>query len=184
MDRTKMLQVLGPAGGAALVVLLIAALIAWNNAPPSAANPRHEGPPQPPASASTPPPKGDDAGMSDALPPKDAPEWKPGPGEMRVWDVKIGEGDECNVGATVTIHYTGWTLDGAIFDSSRTRGEATTFSLGSLIKGWQEGIPGMKPGGIRRLEIPYQWAYGEHGSPPKIPAKATLVFEVKLIAAK
>jgi FKBP-type peptidyl-prolyl cis-trans isomerase len=103
---------------------------------------------------------------------------------MKVWDVKEGEGEPCKPFATVTIHYTGWTLDGKEFDSSRKRGQPTTFPLEELIKGWQKGIPGMKPGGIRRLMIPHQWAYGETGRPKGgIPPKATLVFEVKYLGS-
>ena len=103
---------------------------------------------------------------------------------MKVWDVKEGEGAACPAGAEVTIHYTGWLTDGTKFDSSRDRGEPATFPLGDLVKGWQEGIPGMKPGGIRRLSIPSEMGYGAGGRPPKIPGGATLIFEIKLIAFK
>jgi peptidylprolyl isomerase len=121
-----------------------------------------------------------------SAPSADAKEWKElkdGDG-IKYWDVAEGKGDECKPGATVTIHYTGWTLDGKMFDSSVTRGEAATFPLGDLIKGWQKGIPGMKPGGKRRLLIPWKLAYGEEGSPPTIPAKADLIFEVELFESK
>jgi FKBP-type peptidyl-prolyl cis-trans isomerase len=120
------------------------------------------------------------------LPPLDAKEWKElkDKGGLKVWDVKEGKGEAVKPGATVTIHYTGWLKDGTVFDSSRKGGEPATFELGGLIKGWQEGIPGMKPGGTRRLLIPYQMAYGERGSPPAIPPKADLVFEVELIESK
>lgn len=106
--------------------------------------------------------------------------WKKTDSGLEIWDVKEGTGDATAQGATVTIHYTGWTVDGKIFDSSVKRGTPATFPLPSLIKGWQEGIPGMKPGGVRRLKIPYNLAYGEAGRPPTIPAKATLVFEIEL----
>ena len=113
-------------------------------------------------------------------PPVDAKEWKPlGTDGLMVWDVKEGEGEPIKKGDTVTIHYTGWLTDGTVFDSSRKRGKMARFPLGSLIKGWQEGIPGMKPGGVRRLKIPFQMAYGEAGRPPTIPAKATLIFEIE-----
>jgi FKBP-type peptidyl-prolyl cis-trans isomerase len=118
------------------------------------------------------------------LPPLDAAEWQPRPNGMKVWDVQEGSGAETKPGATVTIHYTGWLTDGTVFDSSKTRGQPITFPLGRLIRGWQEGVPGMKPGGVRRLMIPYQLGYGEHGSPPDIPGKATLVFEIEMIAAR
>jgi FKBP-type peptidyl-prolyl cis-trans isomerase len=179
MERNKILQVLVPAGAAAAVVVLIGVLIALSDWGGSSA-PSGKGKSGTAAL--------DDAGMTDTLPPLDAPEWKPGPGQMLIWDVKEGEGEPCPRGASVTIHYTGWTKDGKVFDSSRANlsprggsGDPATFDLGGLIKGWQEGIPGMKPGGVRRLLIPYQWAYGERGSPPNIPPRADLVFEVKLL---
>ena len=114
------------------------------------------------------------------LPSLDAKEWKKRDSGLEIWDVKEGTGDPTEKGATVTIHYTGWTVDGKIFDSSVKRGTPATFPLPNLIKGWQEGIPGMKAGGVRRLKIPYDLAYGEAGRPPTIPAKATLVFEIEL----
>jgi FKBP-type peptidyl-prolyl cis-trans isomerase len=176
VEKNKMVQVLVPALAAAGVVVLIGVLVAmsdWGAAAKSTAKGKQT------SSGSD-----DDAGMSDAIPPLDAPDWKTLPSGIRTWDVKEGEGDPCPPGATVTIHYTGWLTDGTVFDNSRDKGAPTTFGLGSLISGWQEGIPGMKPGGIRRLEIPYKYAYGESGRPPKIPPKATLVFEIKLLSWK
>ncbi|WP_407936139.1 FKBP-type peptidyl-prolyl cis-trans isomerase [Gemmata algarum] len=98
-----------------------------------------------------------------------------------MWDVKEGKGDAVKAGATVTIHYTGWLTDdkATVFDSSVTRGEKVTFSLDDLIKGWQEGIPGMKPGGVRRLKIPAELGYGVRAR-GKIPANSVLVFEIEL----
>jgi FKBP-type peptidyl-prolyl cis-trans isomerase len=132
--------------------------------------------------------KKDDPGK---LPPLDAKEWKKLDNGMKVWDVKEGKGPEVKKGDTVTIHYTGWTTDGQIFDSSRkelskrrTDGKPATFPLTDLIKGWQEGVPGMKPGGVRRLYVPYPLAYGERGRPPAIPAKADLVFEIEVMDTK
>ena len=96
-------------------------------------------------------------------------------------DLKLGEGSECKPGATVTINYHGTLKDGGnMFDSTRGK-QPATFPLNRLIKGWQQGVPGMKPGGIRRLTIPYAQAYGENGRPPVIPAKADLVFIIELI---
>ncbi|HVK17882.1 MAG TPA: FKBP-type peptidyl-prolyl cis-trans isomerase [Fimbriiglobus sp.] len=125
------------------------------------------------------------------MPPLDAKEWKKQDNGMKVWNVKEGTGPEVQKGDTVTIHYTGWTTDGMIFDSSRkelssrpTDGKPATFPLGGLIKGWQEGVPGMKPGGVRRLYIPYPLAYGEQGRPPVIPQKADLVFEIEVVDAR
>ncbi len=186
MDRKKLLQVLLPAAAAGGMVLLVGLLIALGDGGSSAVTSKSTGEAGPRRAASF-----DDAGMSDTLPPVDAAEWKPGPGLMKVWDVAEGEGEPCPKGATVTIHYTGWRQDGVVFDSSRkalskrpTDGAPTTFALGQLIRGWQEGIPGMKPGGIRRLVIPSSWSYGEQGSPPDIPPNADLVFEVKLLEWK
>lgn len=118
-------------------------------------------------------------------PPLDAKEWKKlGDNGLEVWDVKEGTGDPVKKSATVTIHYTGWLTDGTVFDSSKKKGVMATFPLDNLIKGWQEGIPGMKPGGTRRLKIPYELAYGAAGRPPLIPAKATLLFEIELARGK
>ncbi|HEX8877983.1 MAG TPA: FKBP-type peptidyl-prolyl cis-trans isomerase [Phycisphaerales bacterium] len=98
-----------------------------------------------------------------------------------VEDLKLGEGSECKPGATVTINYHGTLKDGGtMFDTTRGK-QPATFPLNRLIKGWQQGVPGMKPGGIRRLTIPYAQAYGENGRPPVIPAKADLVFIIELI---
>jgi len=121
-----------------------------------------------------------------SLPPLDAKEWKDVKGAegMKAWDVKEGKGEPCPAGATVKINYTGWTTEGKIFDSSHKRGKPATFPLDNLIKGWQLGVPGMKPGGVRRLSIPYPLAYGEAGKPPVIPPKATLIFEMELIEVK
>ena len=79
----------------------------------------------------------------------------------------------------------GWLTDekATKFDSSVDRGEKATFPLNRLIKGWQEGIPGMKPGGVRRLKIPAELAYGKDGR-PGIPGNATLVFEIELFESK
>ena len=96
----------------------------------------------------------------------------------------VGTGAECPRGATVTIHYKGTLTNGREFDSSYGRGRPATFPLDDLIAGWQEGIPGMKVGGKRKLTIPYQLGYGAAGSPPDIPPKATLVFEIELLGVK
>lgn len=178
MDKKQMMNVLVPALAAAAVVVLVGLLIVSGDGGPGSSGSGKDAAASARQVAAA---DRNDSGMSDGLPPTDTPEWKPGPGGMKVWDVREGDGEPCPPNATVTIHYTGWTLDGNTFDSSRRRGEPTTFPLGNLIKGWQEGIPGMKPGAVRRLTIPPEWAYGERGSPPNIPPNATLVFEVKLL---
>ena len=127
------------------------------------------------------------AGAADAdrlkMPPLDDAGWKAGPKGMRVWDKKEGTGAVVPKGAKIKLHYTGWLTSGKIFDSSVQRDEPIEFGLGQLIQGWQEGVPGMKVGGIRYLEIPYQLAYGERGSGP-IPPKATLIFEIEVLDLK
>lgn len=101
-------------------------------------------------------------------------------------ELKEGDGKEAKSGDHVTVHYTGWLKDGTKFDSSVDRKKPFSFDLGAgnVIKGWDEGVAGMKVGGKRKLIIPYQLAYGEEGRPPKIPAKAELTFEVQLLEVK
>lgn len=124
----------------------------------------------------------DRTGMTETIPSLTAPEWRDIGEGLRVWDVNEGVGTPVAAGESIEIHYTGWLRDGTIFDSTISRnGDPITFDLDNLIVGWQRGIPGMKPGGIRRLDIPSEIAYGERGSPPSIPANADLVFEIKLV---
>jgi FKBP-type peptidyl-prolyl cis-trans isomerase len=104
--------------------------------------------------------------------------------ELQIEDITPGTGKECPPGATVEVHYAGTLMDGTKFDSSYDRGESITFPLGNLIQGWQEGIPGMKVGGKRKLTIPYAKAYGERGIPGAIPPKSDLVFEIELLGVK
>ena len=99
-------------------------------------------------------------------------------------DQKVGDGKEAKKGDTVVCHYTGWLKDGTKFDSSHDRKKPAEFSLDKVIKGWQEGIPGMKVGGKRKLIIPPDLAYGKKGIPGVIPADAELTFEVELIDIK
>jgi FKBP-type peptidyl-prolyl cis-trans isomerase len=110
--------------------------------------------------------------------------WATRPDGMKVWDVTEGSGDACPAGASVTVHYTGWLLDGTVFDSSRKRGETISFPLSGVIKGWTLGVPGMKNGGKRLLHIPPEMAYGARGAPGAIPPNATLVFEIELVSFK
>ena len=97
-------------------------------------------------------------------------------------DTQLGSGAEAVAGQSVTVHYTGWLTDGKKFDSSRDRGQPFRFGLGDsqVIKGWDEGVAGMKVGGRRKLIIPPGLGYGERGVGP-IPAGATLVFAVELL---
>ena len=101
-------------------------------------------------------------------------------------DIMVGTGKEAKDGTSVTVHYTGYLTNGTKFDSSVDRG--TPFDLtwpGQVIKGWNEGIPGMKVGGKRKLLIPPSLGYGEQGTPGgPIPPNATLVFDVQLLDVK
>jgi peptidylprolyl isomerase len=98
-------------------------------------------------------------------------------------DLVVGTGKEAVSGSRAQVHYTGWLPDGSLFDSSRPRGEAFTFALGAgqVIKGWDEGVVGMRVGGKRKLVIPSELGYGSRGSPPVIPSDAVLVFDVELM---
>jgi FKBP-type peptidyl-prolyl cis-trans isomerase FkpA len=98
----------------------------------------------------------------------------------------VGSGEAATAGRRVSVHYTGWLTDGKKFDSSKDRGEAFDFPLGrgQVIRGWDEGVAGMKVGGKRKLTIPSNLAYGTRGAGGVIPPNATLVFEVELLALK
>lgn len=102
--------------------------------------------------------------------------------ELQKTDLKVGEGEEVKPGDTITAHYKGtFAKTGVKFDSSYDRGEPATFSLSGVIAGWQEGVPGMKIGGKRRLVVPSDMAYGPTGN-SGIPPDSDLVFEIELLA--
>lgn len=104
--------------------------------------------------------------------------------ELQIQDIRPGTGPEAKAGDQVTVHYVGTLTDGSKFDSSRDRGKGFGFKLGAgqVIKGWDRGVAGMKVGGVRKLTIPPDLAYGDRGFPPVIPPGSTLVFEVELLS--
>ena len=111
------------------------------------------------------------------------------PSGLQYEDTVVGTGKEAQPGRNVTVHYTGWLYEngaqGAKFDSSKDRDEPFIFSLGGgmVIKGWDEGVQGMKEGGQRTLIIPASLGYGARGAGGVIPPNATLIFEVELLGA-
>lgn len=106
--------------------------------------------------------------------------------ELKIEDVVVGTGAEVKKGDTVVMHYVGTFDDGEKFDSSVDRGVPfeTKIGVGRVIKGWDQGVPGMKVGGKRKLFIPYTLGYGEEGAGFTIPPMADLIFEVELLDIK
>jgi FKBP-type peptidyl-prolyl cis-trans isomerase len=110
----------------------------------------------------------------------------PPPTELQISDEVVGTGKAAATGDTVSVHYTGTLMSGKKFDSSRDRGKPFDFKLGagSVIKGWDQGVVGMKVGGKRKLVIPPALGYGEKGSPPNIPPNSGLKFDIELLGFK
>lgn len=101
--------------------------------------------------------------------------------QLEIIDIVEGSGEAVPQNATITAHYTGaLCADGTIFQSSHDFGKPITFSLGQVIAGWQQGVPGMKAGGTRRLIIPAALAYGASSPSPTIPPNSDLVFDIEL----
>ena len=103
--------------------------------------------------------------------------------DLIIETTRAGTGAEAKAGDNVTVHYVGTLTDGKKFDSSRDRGKGFQFQLGAgrVIKGWDQGVAGMKVGEVRKLTIPPHLAYGDKGFPGAIPPNSTLVFEVELL---
>jgi FKBP-type peptidyl-prolyl cis-trans isomerase len=102
------------------------------------------------------------------------------------WDIRVGNGDTAKEGSHVRVHYTGWLTSGKKFDSSVDAGKPFDFTIGNreVIKGWEEGVAGMRVGGKRQLRIPPDLGYGADGYPPVIPPNATLIFDVQLLGVQ
>ena len=103
--------------------------------------------------------------------------------DLQYWDLKVGDGPVATPGKKVTVNYAGFLTNGKKFDSSYDHGTPFQFTLGNseVIKGWDEGVAGMKVGGRRQLKIPATLAYGSQGVPGAIPPNATLIFDVELL---
>jgi peptidylprolyl isomerase len=108
------------------------------------------------------------------------------PDGLQYWDIKAGTGPTAMRGQKVNVHYTGWLTTGKKFDSSVDAGKPFSFTLGAgeVIKGWDEGVAGMKVGGKRQLRIPPDLAYGPRGAAGVIPPNATLIFDVQLLGVQ
>jgi FKBP-type peptidyl-prolyl cis-trans isomerase len=105
---------------------------------------------------------------------------------LQYWEIRIGPGEVAKEGSHVRVHYTGWLTTGKKFDSSVDAGKPFDFTIGNgeVIKGWEEGVAGMKVGGKRQLRIPPELAYGAEGFPPTIPPNATLIFDLQLLGVQ
>ena len=105
---------------------------------------------------------------------------------LQYWDIKIGTGALAGTSKQVKVHYTGWLLNGKKFDSSLDAGRPIEFELGTgqVIKGWDQGIAGMRVGGKRQLRIPPALGYGQQGAGSAIPPNSTLIFDVELVGVK
>lgn len=106
---------------------------------------------------------------------------------LQYWDLRVGNGETAKEGSRVRVHYTGWLMNGKKFDSSVDAGKPFDFTIGNgeVIKGWEEGVTGMRVGGKRQLRIPPALGYGSEGTPDgPIPPNATLIFDVQLLGVQ
>ncbi|MGA9509478.1 MAG: FKBP-type peptidyl-prolyl cis-trans isomerase [Candidatus Sulfotelmatobacter sp.] len=132
------------------------------------------------------------AARKSTTPSTNAPTKVTGPGVttssgLVYWDIRVGNGEVAKEGNRVRVHYTGWLTNGKKFDSSVDAGKPFDFTIGNgeVIKGWEEGVAGMRVGGKRQLRIPPDLAYGADGTPDgSIPPKATLIFDVQLLGVQ
>ncbi|MFZ0956969.1 MAG: FKBP-type peptidyl-prolyl cis-trans isomerase [Candidatus Sulfotelmatobacter sp.] len=105
---------------------------------------------------------------------------------LQYWEIRVGTGEVAKEGNRVRVHYTGWLTTGKKFDSSVDAGKPFDFTIGNgeVIKGWEEGVAGMRVGGKRQLRIPPELGYGADGYPPTIPPNATLIFDIQLLGVQ
>jgi FKBP-type peptidyl-prolyl cis-trans isomerase len=155
-DRAKMMRVLIPALVVSLIVVVVAVLAGVYDGGKKMSD-----------------------GSNGSVDDPDLKEAEPG---VKYRDIKEGSGDPCQEGATVKVNYSGWLSDGSEFDSNKKSKSPIEFKLAEVIVGWGAGIPGMKPGGIRKLVIDPGKAYGNRVK-DKIPPNSTLIFEVELVSA-
>ena len=139
---------------------------------------------QPAASASAPPAPTATAKPAETQKPAEAP--PPSNEKLEIKDLVVGKGTEAKTGDSVKVHYVGTLPDGKEFDSSKKHNQPFDFELGAgrVIKGWDQGVAGMKIGGKRKLTVPPSLGYGARGFPPVIPPNSTLIFEVELLEVK
>lgn len=184
MEKEKILQIAVPAVAIAVIVFVVVFIVSGTSTPTDAPKVvTGTLPPLPQGKkmiAEVVPPTSEGVGLE--LPDLNAPEWKPLGDGLKIWDVKVGEGDIAVVESDdADWHYTGWLPSGRVFDSSVRKGQAFSTNLRNVVQGWTRGLPGMKVGGVRRLFIPSPLGYGSKGAGSDIPANTDLIFEVKLL---
>ena len=183
MEKEKMLQIVVPAIAVAAIIVIVAFIVV-GTAPPSDDTKAGSGkaPPLAPGKKMLAQVDINSDGVGMTAPDLNSPEWKNIGDSLKVWDVKVGEGDVAIVETDDGLwHYTGWRPDGFVFDSSVRKGQAFSTNLQNVVQGWTRGLPGMKVGGVRRLFIPSALGYGSKGAGSDIPANTDLIFEVKLL---
>jgi len=181
-------QALRTTGRVVLAVAMLAALMAATSGCTAPAAPQSSTAASTTEASTTAQPVAEPTPTADAQPnpattPPPAPA-QPADQKLKIKDIKKGKGDVAKAGMTVSVHYTGWLTNGTKFDSSVDRGQPFSFALGAgqVIAGWDQGVAGMKVGGVRELIIPPSLGYGAQGTPGgPIPPDATLKFRVELL---
>lgn len=182
MEKEKILQIAIPAVAIAAIVLVVA-LIASSSSTETIATKTGSGiaPPVAPGKKMIAEVANKPDGVSLTKPDLNAAEWKDVGAGLKVWETEPGEGTEQILVTDEGLwHYSGWLVNGRVFDSSLRKGEPITFGLQQVIRGWTQGLAGMKVGGVRRLFIPAALGYGGQDK-GEIPPNSDLVFEVKLL---